>query len=200
MITFKNRIHTEKMNSYLTKIDTFINSLDQETLAALNNISTTRSLKKGEFLLRQDEICSKSYFIEEGIVRKYYLDDGKEITTELYFKEDIAVSFNSYCLQTTSNEFIQAVTDITVSQTDFKEFQNAKKQFPKLTELDLMLTEYYAIWLEDRLFQFRTLDATTRYLKLIKEHSHIIKNIQLTHIASYLGISLETLSRIRSKI
>jgi CRP-like cAMP-binding protein len=187
------------MTAQLDKIDDFIKKLDKETLTALDNISLDKSIKKGDFLLRQDEICRKSYTIISGIARKYYLNDGKEITTEIYFDNDIAVSFDSYCLQKPSREFIQALTDMTISQTDFAAFQNAKQQFPKLVTLDLLMTEYYALWLENRLFEFHTLDATQRYLKLCKEHPHFIQNIPLTYIASYLGISLETLSRIRAK-
>jgi CRP-like cAMP-binding protein len=187
------------MNPHLDKINDFITRLDAESLTALNAISVEKIFKKGDFLLRQDQVCKKSYWIEKGVARKYYLNDGKEITTELYFDNDIAVSFESYCLQKPSREFIQALTDITISETDFEAFQTAKKQFPKLATLDLMMTEYYAMWIEDRLFQFHTMDATSRYLKLMEDHPHFIQNIPLTFIASYLGISLETLSRIRAK-
>jgi CRP-like cAMP-binding protein len=188
------------MNLQLDKINDFITRLDRETLKALKAISIEKIYKKGDFLLRQDEICKKSYWIEKGVARKYYLNDGKEITTELYFDNDIAVSFDSYCLQKPSREFIQVLTDTIILQTDFMAFQKVKQQFPQLATLDLMMTEYYAMWLEERLFQFHTMDATSRYLKLIEEHPHIIQNIPLTYIASYLGISLETLSRIRAKI
>jgi CRP-like cAMP-binding protein len=187
------------MQSYFNKINDFVDNLDRATLSALNAISAVKKIKKGEFLLQQDEICKNSYWIEKGIARKYYINDGKEITTELYFDDDLAISFDSYCLQTPSREFIQAITDVTVSQTDFTAFQKAKQAFPKLLELDLMMTEYYAMWLENRLFEFHTMDATSRYLKLVKDHPKIIQNIPLTFIASYLGVSLETLSRIRAK-
>jgi CRP-like cAMP-binding protein len=187
------------MHTQLDKIDAFIAKLDIETLAVLNEISKIKSYKKGEFLLRQDDICKSSYGIEEGIARKYYLHDGKEITTELFFENDIAISFESYSLQKPGREYIQALTDLTVMQTDFLAFQKAKSSYPKLTQLDLMLIEYHAMWLEDRLFQFHTMDATSRYLKLVADHPHIAQNIPLTFIASYLGISLETLSRIRAK-
>lgn len=188
------------MNTYLDKINLFISQLDSETLSALDEISIAKTFKKGEFLLRQDDVCKSSYFIEKGIVRKYYLNDGKEITTELIFENDLAISFESYLTQCPSREFIQAISDITVSKIDYYEFREAKKQYPKLMELDLMLTEYYAIWLEDRLFQFHTLDATQRYSQLLTRQSHIVHYVPLTYIASYLGISLETLSRIRAKI
>ncbi len=188
------------MTPQLSKINDFIDQLDNETLTVLEEISVTKIYKKGDYLLQQDQICKNSYLIEEGIVRKYYLDDGKEITTELYFADDLAVSFDSYCLQKPSREFLQAITDIKVSQTDYLAFQKAKKQFPKLVELDLMMSEHCVMWLEDRLFQFHTMDATQRYLKILENLTHIIQTIPLTYIASYLGISLETLSRIRAKI
>jgi CRP-like cAMP-binding protein len=188
------------MTDLLKKINDYINELDTENLKVLHEISSNKVLKKGGYLLRQDQICNQSYFIEKGVVRKYYLNDGKEITTELLFENDIAVSFTSYTLQKPGYEFIQAVTDVSLSATDYKKFQKAKNEFPKLQALDLMMTEYYAIWLENRLFQFHTLTATERYLLLLKEQPHYIKIVPLTFIASYIGISLETLSRIRAKI
>jgi CRP-like cAMP-binding protein len=195
-----NDTHNKIMTSYLDKINNFINCLDKDTLTILDEISSIRKLKKGDYLLKQDEVCKKSYFIEKGIVRKFYLNDGKEITTELYFENDLAISFDSYCLQQPSREFIQAITDITISQTDYAAFQKAKLQFPKLIELDLMMTEHYTMWLENRLFDFHTLDAVNRYRKLIEEQPHFVQNIPLNYIASYLGITLETLSRVRAKI
>lgn len=188
------------MTSHLNKINEFINCLDSQSGQALNNISEIKTCRKGEFLLKQDQICRKSFFIEKGICRKYYLNDGKEITTELLFENDIAISFDSYTLQKPSREIIQAITDINVSVTDYTQFQKAKMNFPKLVELDLLMTEYYTVWLENRLFQFHTLNATQRYELLLKDQPHYIQNIPLTYIASYIGISLETLSRIRAKI
>ncbi len=188
------------MNSYLTKINTFIENLDAQTQLALDKITVRKRFAKGEFLLRQDEICRQSFFIESGIVRKFYVTEaGKEITTEFCFADDLAVSFQSYTLQMPSLEFIQAIENTQVIVTDYKPFQTLKTNFPKLIELDLMMTEYYAMWLEERLQRFHTLDATRRYQKLAAEQPHFIRHIQLTHIASYLGISLETLSRIRAK-
>ena len=188
------------MKTYLIKINSFIEQLDHKTLSALNDISKQKTYKKGDFLLRQDEVCRTSFGLEAGILRKFYLNDGKEITTELLFADNIAISFESYTMQTPSKEFIQALTDTAVSQIDFTAFQNAKTNFPKLLELDLFMTEYYAMWLENRMFEFHTLDATQRYLLLMKEEPRIIQYVPVTYIASYLGISLETLSRIRAKI
>lgn len=187
------------MEEYLEKINLFMERLEADALIALNSISQIKTFKKGDFLLQQGEICNSSFHLEEGILRKFYLNDGKEITTEFFFKGNIAISFESYALQKPSREFIQALTDGVVSQIDFVAFQQAKQKHTKLLELDLLLTEYYTIWVENRLFEFHTRDATQRYMDLIEKQPHIIQNIPLTFIASYLGISIETLSRIRAK-
>lgn len=188
------------MDSYLKKIDAFVAQMSLESQKALDQITHRKTFSKGEYLLKQDEVCRHSFFIESGVARKYYLTpDGKEINTELLFENDIAVSFQSYILQKPSMEFIQALDDVTATVTDYKEFDQLKNSHSELARLDLMITEYYAMWLEQRLTEFHTLDAAARYNKLIKEHPYIIKNVRLTHIASYLGVSLETLSRIRAR-
>jgi len=189
------------MKTYLNKINEFILGLDGETQSALEQITSHKIFQKGEYLVRQDEICRHSFFIDKGIARKFYLTEGgREITTELYFADDLAVSFQSYTLQKPSREFILSLEETSVTTTDYQAFQQLKTDFPKLLELDLMMTEYYVMWLEERLLQFHTLDASGRYLQLVKEHPHFVQKVQLTYIASYLGVSLETLSRIRAKI
>jgi CRP-like cAMP-binding protein len=188
------------MIPYINKIYNYIDTLDTDTLTVLNSISTVKKYNKGELLLRQSEICNRSFLLIDGIARKYYLDNGKEITTELYFEKDLAVSFDSYALQKPSREIIEALTDVTVSVINYTSFQKAKASYPKLITLDLMFVEYYAMWVENRLFQFHTLTATERYLDILNKTPHIVQTIPLTIIASYLGISLETLSRIRAKI
>ena len=164
------------------------------------DISISRTFKKGEYLLREGEICTAGYWVDSGVIRKYSLSgSGKEITSELCFPQDLAISLQSYTLQLPSREYIQAVTDCSVSLIQHREYEPLKKQFPALQALDMMLTEYYALWLEERLWQFHTLDATARYRLLLDNHPRVVREVPLTYIASFLGITLETLSRIRGK-
>lgn len=87
----------------------------------------------------------------------------------------------------------------TALRVDYGAFQALKTEFPILTELGLRLTEYYAVWQEERLRQFRLLDATQRYELLLRTQPDRTQHLSLIHIASYLGVSLEALSRIRGK-
>ncbi len=187
-----SNFHTEKINQ-------LINAFPPNVKNAFDLISSVKNFKKGDFLLYEEETCRKSFYLLKGIARKFYRKENKEITTELYFTGDLAISFSSYVLQQPSRESIECLTEVSVSITDYAAFQTLKQQFPKLIELDLLMTELYTVWLESRMFEFHTLNATQRYERLLQQSPHLLQQVQLTHIASYLGISLETLSRIRAK-
>lgn len=188
------------MKGHIEKINRLIETFDEETLASLESTSVSKKFSKGDFLLKAESVCTKSFWIESGIVRKFYQHKDREITTEFYFGDDLAISFDSYTLQIPSREYIQAITDTVVKLIDYHSFQHLKKENTQLQELDFLFTEYYALWLEEKVFELHTQNATERYETLIKKSPHIIQQVQLTQIASYLNISLETLSRIRAKI
>ena len=81
------------MNKYINKIDDFINQLDEQTQLDLLSLPNKKVYEKGVYLWKEGQICKKSFALESGIIRKFYVNEGKEITTEFYFKDDIALSF-----------------------------------------------------------------------------------------------------------
>lgn len=188
------------MLEQIGKINALIQSLDEDTSLMLQAISVKKYYRKNEIILIAGSICKSSYWIEKGVVRKFHLHDEREITTEFYVKNDLAVSFKSYVMQKPSAEFLQALTDVELNAIDYERFQNAKIKYPALQQLDLLLTEYYAMYLEEKVIELHTQNATKRYLNLIEKSPEIIQQVMLTQIASYLNVSLETLSRIRAKI
>lgn len=188
------------MRNHLEKIDRLIETFDEKTIISLEAISHSKTKSKGEYLLEEGAICSKFFWIESGIVRKFYLHQDREVTTEFYFKDDLAISFDSYTLQKPSREYIQALTDIVVKEINYKDFEKLKGQNTQIQELDYLITEHYALWLEEKVFELHTQNASQRYANLLQKSPHIIQQVKLTQIASYLNISLETLSRIRAKV
>ena len=187
------------MQIHFDKIKKLVATFDKETLKVLDEISYVKTYSKGDYLLKADSICTSSFLVENGILRKFYIHNDKEITTEFYFKNDLAISFDSYTLQRPTRENIQALTEVTTNVTDYNSFKTQKERNSKLLELDFLLTEYYTLSLEEKVFELHTQNATQRYETLIKKSPHIIQQVQLTQIASYLNVSLETLSRIRAK-
>ncbi|WP_294205379.1 Crp/Fnr family transcriptional regulator [uncultured Chryseobacterium sp.] len=177
-----------------------LSTLDPKIFSSIEENAEHRDFRKGEYLFHQDEVCRKIFWIRKGICRNYYLHDGKEITTEILFPGDFLKSAKSFVLDIPAQEFAQAITDVETWSLTRSRFNSLKEQHPELQKLGLYLVERHSLWLEDRLFQFQTQDATTLYLNLIQRCPEMIKTVPLTYIASYLGISLETLSRIRSRI
>jgi CRP-like cAMP-binding protein len=190
----------QTMKIYIDKITHLIENLDEDTLLSLEAVSKSKVFSKGDYLLKAESVCSKSYWVESGIIRKFYLHNDKEITTEFYFKDDLATSYDSYTLQKPSREYIQALTDTIVNVTDYTDFLHIKAKHSQLQELDFLMTEYYVLWLEEKVFELHTQNATQRYETLLKKSPQIIQQVKLSQIASYLNISIETLSRIRAKI
>lgn len=186
--------------SYTARLEASMRSLSPAALQALEGVSAERIYAKGAYLLHVGEINQGSFTVLEGLARKFYLQNGKEFTTEIYFPGDLALSFQSYVMRTPAMECIQALTDLRVNCIQYDRFQALKMPFPELVSFDLVFTETYAIWLEERLRQFRSMNAPERYTLMLSEHPDYVRHIPLTHLASFLGVTLETLSRIRARM
>ncbi|MEQ8337307.1 MAG: Crp/Fnr family transcriptional regulator [Cyclobacteriaceae bacterium] len=188
------------MNPYIKRIKELSKKMDPGILVEVERGFVEKEYAKGSFLLRVGQICSSHFLIQSGVARKFYRHNEKEITTEIYFHDDVAVSLDSYIMKRPSDIYIEALSPLKVMVIDYSRFQKASQKYPEVMMLDKMFIEYYAVWFEQKLKEFQTLDATTRYLSMLEKEPRIIKHIPVTIIASYLNISLETLSRIRSKI
>jgi CRP-like cAMP-binding protein len=188
------------MNPYIRRIKEASNKLDLKILTELQEVFVDKKFSKGDYLLQPGQICTSHLLIKEGIARKFYFNDHKEITTEIYFHDDVAVSLDSYLMQKPGDVFIEALTELEVTVIEYGRFQKVTSKYPEVMLLDKMFIEYYAVWFEQRLREFQTLDASQRYLNLLERDPRIVQFLSVTVIASYLNVSLETLSRIRSKV
>jgi len=188
------------MNPYIKRIKDSSNQLPLEVLAELEAVFVDKKFSKGSYLLRPGQVCTSHLLIKEGIARKFYTCNDKEITTEIYFHDDVAVSLDSYIMQIPGDVYIEALTELEVTVIDYGRFTKVKNKYPEVMMMDKMFIEYYAVCLEQRLREFQTMDASQRYLKLLRKEPHVVKFLPVTIIASYLNVSLETLSRIRSRI
>lgn len=157
------------------------------------------TLRKNDFLVKEGDVCHYYYFVLDGILRNYYLKNGTEITTNFDFPNDIAANFTSLMLQQKSIGYIQAMTDCKIYRMKASDFDEIKAQNPFMQQIKEILVSGYVILLEERLYSLQFCTAAERYHFMMKRYPHYLRQIPLTYIASYLGISLETLSRIRAK-
>lgn len=158
-----------------------------------------KKIAKGEHYLRQGHICHKMGFVTSGLLRTYTNDyEGNEITTHFAHTGTFAVAFLSFKNQTPSLENIQAVDDTHVLEIGFQQLQELFDKSEKWPNIYAgFVADAYACMLE-RSYILQNYSAQEKYDTLIAQsHPDIIMKAHLGHISSYLGIKLETLSRIR---
>jgi CRP-like cAMP-binding protein len=167
---------------------------------ALEEVMQQKAFTKNDWLLREGQVCRHLYFLEKGALRGYYNLDGKEITHWFAFENDFVTSFHSFTTGQASVENIQLLENCTAWAISKEQLSNLFNEHPEIERLVRIAYEKYYIRLEERFVnaQFRT--AKERYESLLEQSPHILERVALGFIASYLGISQETLSRIRGQL
>ncbi|MHA7059620.1 Crp/Fnr family transcriptional regulator [Aquimarina sp. M1] len=154
-------------------------------------------LTKGEFFLKSGKICRKMAFIESGYMRMYDIVDGKEITLWIGSDGKFITSLSSFIFETDNNWNIQAITDCKLYIINRKNHFELNRTEPKWLEFDnLILANSFAL-LEKNMFSQLHTTAKQRFLSLLDEEPELFKNVPLQFIASMLGITPESLSRLR---
>lgn len=158
-----------------------------------------RKVPKGKFLLKQGEVCGHYYYIYKGVLRSFLKFGTKEITIWINPENEITTSIRSMTATRPSDENIQAIEDCELVVISYEAMEGIYEKFPELNMVGRkLLQEYYAAS-EERVYICRIPDARSRYQHFIDTRPELINRIPLKHIASYLGITLETLSRLRSR-
>lgn len=166
---------------------------------ALSKALTQVEISKNSFLLQEGTVCNNLYFLEQGCLRGYYNLDGKEITYWFGFENNFITSFYSFISRKPGVENIQILEDSTLWGIGFEALNQLFDFHKDLERLVRIINEQYYIRLEERFMSMQFKTARERYEQLIETSPHILQRISLGQIASYLGISQETLSRIRSQ-
>ena len=159
------------------------------------------NFSKNHYLLNEGQTENHYWFIESGFVRSYVIDtEGKDITTNFYAAGDIVIDWTSFFLRNPTRENIQALTDCICWQLDFDTFQQLFHSIQSFREQGrtTLVNSYFA--LKRQSVSMIADQAKERYICLMKEKPHIIQNIPLKHIATYLGITDTSLSLIRKEI
>jgi CRP-like cAMP-binding protein len=156
-------------------------------------------LAKNELLLQQGQVCRHLYFLEQGAVRGFYNLEGKEITHWFGFENDFVTSFHSFITREAAVENIQLMEGSILWRISKETLAALCDEHHEIEKLLRIAYEKYYIRLEERFVNAQFKTAGERYENLLQHTPHIIERVPLGCIASYLGISQETLSRIRSK-
>lgn len=199
MIIFANK----KKNIQLMSIDTILDTiypLPQASKQTLKTHIDEVSFPKGHILLRADRIEKNIYFIKQGIVRAYANTADNEITFWFGKESDAVISMKSYVAGQRGYEDIELLENCRFYELNGKSLQTLFDEDIHIANWGRKFAEQELVKTEERLIsrQFKT--ATERYKELLKNNPNLIQRVQLGHIASYLGITQVSLSRIRAEI
>jgi len=164
----------------------------------LKQNAVAESFKKGEYILEEGNYCDKIWFISDGLVRKYYVSDGKEVTLWIFAENEIFTSLESYSTEKPTKEYFEVLedTDVVCISKSNSRILSERNEFVLFSN-SLMEKAFVTIDIHSKEFAQR--DARGKYQYLNEIAPEVVKRAKLGHIASMLGISQETLSRIRSK-
>ncbi|WP_281633191.1 Crp/Fnr family transcriptional regulator [Flavobacterium luteolum] len=178
-----------------------IQDFSDDELSLLDGLITFRTLKKGELLLTENQVCNEIVFIEKGILRSFFVNHkGDEITNCFAFENEFMASFASFITQEKAEENIQALTDTELQILDRKGLEKLYQSGFNWQETGRKLTELEFVNLHKRMISFQKLSGAERYEELCTNHQNYIQLIPLQYLASYLGITPRHLSRIRKAI
>lgn len=186
------------MLDFTDYIKVFIN-LDDATTKAIQDMSIEETFKKGEQILNIGKVCKRFYFLRVGSVRSYIYQKGKDITHWVYGPNSLFTSWGSYVLQNPSNEYIEAIDDCKVVSISYDNWQLLYEKYPNLERFGRLMIEQELAIIDEFYKGYYFLSAKEKYELLINVYPTITQIANLGHIASMLGISQETLSRIRVK-
>ncbi|MDX2171820.1 MAG: Crp/Fnr family transcriptional regulator [Bacteroidota bacterium] len=157
--------------------------------------------QKNDYLLAEGQIETKYWFVESGFIRSYVMDtEGNEITVNLYASGDVVIDYSSMFFFLPTRENIQVLTDCVCWEIAFEDFHEMFHSIPNYREQQkgLLVGSYYT--LKEHYISSIADEAKDRYIKLVKEKPAIAQNVPLKYIASFLGITDTSLSRIRKEI
>jgi CRP/FNR family transcriptional regulator, cyclic AMP receptor protein len=186
------------------QIDEYLNRcsvLTSQELELFHSFLRHRTVKKRSFLLQQGEICRFEGYILKGCLKKYYIDSqGNEVILQFAVEDWWISDIASFTEQKPSNLFIQSLEDTELLMIGHDSKEKLFSSIPWLERVfRLMVQRSYSV-LESRFYATIAHSAEERYLDFLDRYPDIPNRVPQTQIASYLGITPESLSRIKSKI
>lgn len=163
------------------------------------NALTFVQLPARHLLLQEGQVARKLFYLIKGTAKCYYRKDDREIILWFALDDDVAVSLASFIAQQPSVDNIQLVEDTLLAEITQTDFLKLTRKHPSFNNFYKKLLETYYITLEEQYREIHACSAKEKYEKLISHYPDIVQRVPLGDIAAYLGITQESLSRIRAE-
>ncbi len=175
-------------------------NLSEEEVDYVTQAFPIRTFKKGTILLRAGEISRDCYYNLKGLVRQYQLINGEERSTFFYTEGHSISSMTSYRQKVASKHFLSCIEDTTLSVINYEKEKAFYKRFPHFIEMCRESTEEELGNYQNMLSDYITSKPEERYQSILETRPELIKRVPLYMLASFLGVTPESLSRIRKRV
>lgn len=188
------------MSDFLKQI--FQNTtLNESELVEIQSFFEPQTFSKNSFLIENGKVAHSYWYLEKGYIRSFTYDtEANDISTGFYAPNDLVIDWTSFFLKLPARENLQCLTDCVVWEINFEDFQYLFNKYEAFREMgrSSMVQSYFE--LKSNSISMIADSAKDRYLKLIETKPYLLQNVSLKHLASYLGITDTSLSRIRKEI
>jgi len=174
--------------------------LSEEEQKFVNELQGQTSYSKGDIILSEGQITNMCFHIVEGCVRKYYLKDGEEKTTDFYIENDSISTKPSGTKQIKSKYYLECVEDTVVTTITSQQEELLYTKFPRFQGMCRISTEHLLDKYQEKFSKFISSSPEERYLHLQETRPDLLNRVPQYQLASYLGIKPESLSRIRKRL
>lgn len=187
----------------MTELELYIKSyfgvVNLEELKSMSSLFGSHTLKKGDFLLKTGMYCKQLCFIQSGLLRVYVNTDDKEITQWISTKGYFVTDLSSFIFENPCRWTIEALVDTEIFVINKDNYNKIGKLVHKWYELEKLFLVRCFTMLEDRIFSHLSMSAEERYHSFFENNKELFNQVPLQYIASMLGMTPETFSRIRKK-
>lgn len=186
----------------MTELEKYIQTyfgVTNDDLTKISSFFKPVTLKKGDYFLKTGRYSHRLGFVQSGIIREFVFIDDKEVTKWISTKGYFVVDLSSFLFKKTSRWNIQALTDCELYVIESKDYQKIEQVIPSWTKLEKLFIAKCFTVLEDRIVSQISMTAEERYNQLFNFNKELFNQIPLQYIASMLGMTPETLSRLRKK-
>jgi len=190
--------HTDVIKAHLDKLQKMMSS--KEELDAILELFPVRTFRKGTILLRAGDIARESYYNLKGLVRQYSLMNGEERSTFFYSEGHNISSMTSMKQGKPSKHFLSCVEDTTLTIMTRENEEEFYKRFPRFVEMCREASEEELGNYQDMMATYITSKPEERYQNLMQNRPELLERVPLYQLASFLGVTPESLSRIRKRI
>lgn len=187
------------MNELELNIKSNFGIIDDEQLSVISSWFQLETIKKGDYFLKKTRKCERLSFIQSGFLRIYSNTEHKEITQWISTKGYFVTDLSSFIFGQPARWSIQALTDVEILTIKKDEYDKIKTVVPQWAELEKMFIVHCFTTLENRIFSHLSMSAEERYHFFFENNKELFNQVPLQYIASMLGMTPETFSRIRKK-